>query len=732
MKKPDILDNHMPSLSRRRFIAGTGGFTFMISIGGLINGNWASANEDSEGSKNKGSNITVWVKIDSEGTITILNPSAEMGQGSMTALAVLIAEEMDADWSKVKVEHSPIDPKIYGRPGWGGRGYHMITVGSFTVSGYFKPLRQAGAQARYVLLKNVSMKWKIPLTELKTEPSMVIHSASNRKISYGEIASFAETIKEIPEIPEKSLKKPGEFRLIGKYVPRVDIPEKVDGSAIYSMDVNVPDMLYATILRTPVNGNQPESFNEKEIKSMQGIQKIVRLKHGVGILGKRYENLISAKRRLKVKWSKGAPAEMFDSEKILEGYKNVVGSGKKGGHVLNQQGDADAAIQNAHRIYSSDYFSDHVYHAQMEPLNAIVSVNPAGDGAEIWAGTQSPSGAIKAVAKLLGTNPRKIKLHPCFLGGGFGRRSMSDYIVEAAELSKTVRKPVKLIWSREDDFQYGAFRPMCMQRLVAGLDADGKLIAWKHSIVGDGRRLLSSGAKIPFYDIPNQHIEILGLSHGVRLKHWRAVGHGFTKFAIESFIDEIAAAEGVDSYQFHRQVMHNSPRALKVLETAADMAGWGRKPPDGHAFGISFAERSGSLAACVVEVSLERSSGKIKVHRVWSSLDAGIVVQPDNAVAQMESAIIYGLSSVLSERITFKDGKVQQSNFHDYHVMRMSDTPEEINVKIIDSNESPTGIGETGLPITGGAVANAVAALSGTRLRHLPFTPDQVKKVMKS
>ena len=732
MIKPDTPVNHQSTLSRRRFIAGTSGLTFMISIGGFLSDNRASATETPARNKSRGANITVWVKINSEGMITILNPSAEMGQGSMTALAVLIAEEMDADWSKVRVEQSPIDPKIYGRPGWGGRGYHMITVGSMTVRGYFMPLRQAGAKARYVLLKNAAMNWKVPLTELKTEPGMVIHRPTNRRMSYGEIASFAKTVKDIPEIPEMSLKRPGEFRLIGKFVPRIDIPEKVDGSALYSMDVIVPNMLYATILRTPVNGNRPMSFNEKEIRSMSGIQKIVPLEHGVGILGKRYEDLLLAKRSLKVNWSQGASAEIFDSEKILEGYAKVASSRKKRGHVLAQKGDADSALQKAHRTYSADYLSDHVYHAQMEPLNAIVAVNPAGDGAEIWAGTQSPTGAIKEVAQLLGTSPRKIKLHPCFLGGGFGRRSMSDYIVEAAELSKAVRKPVKLIWSREDDLQYGAFRPMCLQRLDAGVDADGNLIAWKHSIIGDGRRLLSSGAKTPYYDIPNQHNEIIGLNHGVRLKHWRAVGHGFTKFAIESFIDEIAVSEGVDPYQFHRQVMRNSPRALKVLETAADLAGWGRTPSDGHAFGISFAERSGSMAACVAEVSLEKSSGKIRVHRIWSSLDAGIVVQPDNAVAQMESAIIYGLSSVLSERVTFKDGKVQQSNFHNYRVMRMADAPEEIHVKIIDSNESPTGIGETGLPITGGAVANAVAALSGIRLRHLPFTPERVKKALES
>ena len=732
MKKAYFQVKHQSALSRRRFIAGTGGLTFMISMGGFLNGNRASATEILESNKSWGANITVWVKLNSEGIITILNPSAEMGQGSMTALAVLIAEELDADWNNVRVEQSPIDPKIYGRPGWGGRGYHMITVGSMTVRGYFMPLRQAGAQARYVLLKNAAMKWKVPLSELKTEPSMVIHRPSNRRISYGEISSFAKTVRDIPDIPEMSLKRPEEFRLIGKIVPRIDIPEKVDGSALYSMDVIVPNMLYATILRTPVNGNRPKNFNEKEIRSKTGIQETVLLKHGVAILGKRYEDLLLAKRSLKVNWSQGSNAEMFSSEKVFEEYRRVADSRKKSGHVLIQKGDTSSVLKKADRTYSADFLSDHVYHAQMEPLNAVVAVNSAGDGAEIWAGTQSPTGAIKEVAKLLGTSPPNIKLHPCLLGGGFGRRTMSDFIVEAAELSKAVRNPVKLIWSREDDLQYGAFRPMCLQRLDAGLDVDGNLIAWQHSIIGDGRRLLSSGAKIPYYEIPNQHIEIIGLNHGVRLKHWRAVGHGFTKFAIEAFLDEIAVSEGIDSYQFHRKVMRNSPRALKVLETAADLAGWGEIPSEGHAFGISFAERSGSMAACVAEVSLERSSGKILVHRIWAALDAGIIVQPDNAVAQMEGAIIYGLSSVLSERVTFKQGKVQQSNFHDYQVMRMADAPEEIHVKLIDSNESPTGIGETGLPITGGAVANAVAALTGIRLRHLPFTPERVKKAIES
>jgi len=709
--------------SRRTFLKTAGaGLSFAV-----VFGSWGVKTFSAQGSHAvRASAFGAWVKISTDGSILIYNPAAEMGQGSMTALPVILAEEMDADWSTVRIEHSPIEPDTYGLSwGRGGRG-NMMTVGSRAVSGYFTKLRLAGAQIRRVLLDNVARRWNVPVAELTTEPSTVVHAASGRRITYGEIAAFAEAPSELPDIDESQLKSPRDFRLIGHSVPRHDIPSKTDGSARYALDVHVPGMLYGMISRSPVHDGRPASYNEAEVHAMPGITTTVTLDYGVGVIGASVEEVIKARTALKIDWAKGAPAETFDSEASLAAYTDIAGGDRAQGRSIAQQGDAPAALRQAAKRYEADFFADHVYHAQMEPLNAVVSVHEAGDGAEIWIGTQSTSGAKEAAAQVLGIDTARIMLHPCYLGGGMGRRSNSDYLVEAVHLSNAVKRPVKLLWTREDDMQYGQFRPMCLQRLAAGVDARGNVTAWTHCVVGDGGGLLTSGIEIPFYDIPHQHIELCTVSHGVRLKHWRAVGHGFNKFAIEAFLDEIAADQSVDPYQFRRQLMRDAPRALKVLDTVAEMADWGGAVPAGRARGLAFGERSGSLAAGVAEVSLDEASGKIRVHRFWCAVDGGIVVQPENARAQIEGGIVNGLSSALFERITLKDGKVQQSNFHDYPMLRMSDMP-EIEVQFVESYEHPSGLGEASLPVTGGAVANAFAALTGKRLRHLPFSPDRVR-----
>jgi len=672
--------------------------------------------------------LGAWVRLNSDGSILIYNPAAEMGQGSMTALPVIIAEEMDADWSDVRIEYSPIEPSTYGSRGRGGRR-SMTTVGSRAVRGYFTDLRRVGAQIRRVLLESVAREWNVPVSKLTTEPSTVVHAASGRRISYGEITAFAQVPSQLPEIDDSQLKSPRDFRLIGHFVPRFDIPDKTNGAAQFAMDVQVPEMLYALISRSPVHTAQPVSYNESEIGAMAGITTTVRLEHGVGVIGSSMEAVIQARDYLKVEWSKGTEAEGFDSEAALLEYAQIPGSDRVQARTVSEQGDARTALQHAAQRYEADFLSEHVYHAQMEPLNAVVSVNEAGDGAEIWAGTQSSWGVRTEAARTLKVGPERIKFHPCYLGGGFGRRSNSDYVVEAVHLSKAVKRPVKLIWTREDDLQYGRFRPMNLQRMSAGVDEQGNITAWTHCVVGDGDSLLTSGAEIPFYDIPNQKIERCTVSTGIRLKHWRAVGHGFNKFAIEAFIDEIAADKSIDPYQFRRTLLRKAPRALKVLDTVAEMAAWGQELPEGRARGIAFSERSGSLAAGVAEISVDDASGKIRVHRFWSAVDGGIIVQPDNARAQIEGGIVTGLSSVLFESLTLKDGKVQESNYHDYSILRMSDMP-EIEVKFIESYEPPSGLGETGVPITGGAVANAFASLTGKRLRHLPFSPERVRALL--
>ena len=671
-----------------------------------------------------------WVRIATDGQVLIYSPAAEMGQGSMTALPVILAEEMDADWDRVRIEHSPVEPGVYGR-GWGGgrgRGGSMMTAGSMAVRGYYMNLRLAGAQIRRVLLDNVAREWGVPVGELATEPGVVVHAASGRRISYGEVAAFAEVPDELPEVSDAELKSPEDFRLIGHSVPRQDVPAKTDGSAVFALDVQVPEMLYGVIARAPVHEASPASFNEAEVRGLPGVVGTVTLDYGVGVIAETVEEAFAARDAMGIEWGGGARAEGFDSVAALEAYTEIA-DGDSQGRPLSEQGDVADAMGDAATRYRADYFNDYVYHAQMEPLGAVAAVNAAGDGAEVWAGTQAPDMARAAVARELGVAVEQVTFHPCYLGGGLGRRTMADYIVEAVQLSKSVRRPVKLIWTREDDLRYGAFRPMSLQRLTAGVDPSGNLTAWTHTVVGDGRGLLASGISIQYYDIPHQRIEMRGASHGVRTKHWRAVGHGPNKFAIEAFIDDIARGEGIDPVELRRTLLRDSPRAVAVLDEVAEMAGWGGTPPSGRARGVAFVERSGTLAAGVAEISLDEESGRIRVHRFWCAADGGIVVQPRNARAQIEGGIVNGLSTALFERLTLRDGRVEQSNFHDYPILRMSDMP-DIEVSFLPSNEPPMGLGEPGVPVAAGAVANAFAALTGRPLRHMPFTPERVLEAL--
>ena len=531
-------------------------------------------------------------------------------------------------------------------------------------------------------------------------------------------------------------------------MPRVDVPMKVDGSAEYSIDVQLAGMFYAMVVHAPVHGKQVEEFNGDAIATLPGIVDVVPLRArtgppgngpprglspfvaGVGVIGRTVEAVMRARDQLAVRWSEDAPAEKFDSEEALAGYADLLAEQNAELEVVHQRGDADASLAEAVKTYQADYRNDHVYHAQTEPLNAVASYHETDGSIEVWAGTQSPTNLVLDVTAALGIAPSKVKLHRCFLGGGFGRRSNSDNVVQAALLSRAVGHPVKLLWSREDDMISGQFRPMALQHLEAGVNVDGKIIGWKHCVVGDGSSgpldFLAEAIETPFYDLPNQHLDRRPLDHGVKLKHWRSVAHGINKYAIEAFVDEIAADQGIDPYEFRKRLMENSPRARKVVDAVAEISGWESPRSNGRALGMAFAERSKSLAAGVAEVSLDRNTGKIRVHRFWAAVDAGLIVQPENAVAQVESGIVFGLSSVLHERVTFKRGEVQQSNFHDYRVMRFGDAPEAIMVELVPSDHPPTGIGESGVPITAAAVANAVFALTGIMLRHMPFTPDRV------
>ena len=712
-------------ISRRGVLAGLGGMSFCMALG--VDGFRLIGEAQANTMAN--AQVTPWVRIAPDGIVTIYSAGAEMGQGSMTSLALIVAEELDADWSKVKIEFAPADADIYGYTFQNQR--MMAIVGSRAVQLYYSNLRTAGAQVRKVLLANAAEKWGVDAATLKTEPGAVVNPANGARLGYGEIAAFGKIPATLPAVDAKELKARKDFRLIGKTIPRRDTPAKVNGSAVYAIDVRLPGMVYATSLHSPVHTGQPESWNDADIKKLPGVIATVRLPNGVAIVAQHFEQAMAARSALKATWKKGA-AESFNSERALEDYVKVHDDAKAQTTEIDKKGDVNAAFAGAAKTHKAEFRSDYGYHAQMEPLNAVVRINAAGDKAEVWEGSQAPDATRNEVAKALGLQPADVTMHQCYMGGGFGRRSLGDYAAECARIAKEVRRPVKLVWTREEDIAHGMFRPQSFQCLEAAQDASGKIVGWKHCVVGEGGVLLHTGIKPLYYDIPNQHIERRGVSHGIRLKHWRAVGHVFNTFAIESLVDQMAADAGIDPLEFRYQRMSITPKAKKCFETVAQMCDWTAKRPDGRALGVSVTERSGSLGAGVVEISLDRQSGKIRVHKVWAAIDGGVIVTPGPAKANVESAILYGLSSMLHERVTMKDGAVEQSNFHDYNLMRMSDLPEEMHVAFVDVDTRPTGLGEIGNPFIGGAISNAFFKLTGKRLRHMPFTPDRVLATLKA
>jgi isoquinoline 1-oxidoreductase beta subunit len=719
-----IINRPALEVSRRGLLASIGGLSFGIALGAGGSG-LVSAARSAPGARA----LSAWVRIAPDGAITIYSPGAEMGQGSMTSLPLIIAEEMDADWSKVAIEFAPADAATYGYGDSDG-DRSMAIVGSRAVRNYYKQLRLAGAQVRKVLLMNAADTWGVDPATLRTEPSAVIDPASGRRLGYGEIAASGTVPAELPSVDESELKPRGAFRLIGHSLPRVDIPAKVNGTALYAIDVQLPGMAYATALHSPVHGAAPESWNEAEIKAMPGVIRTVRLESGVAVVADSFTHAMNARAALAVVWAKGE-AEGFDSERTLEEeYARIHADPAAQTETLDSKGDTEAAFATAAGRHRAEYRSDIGYHAQMEPLNAVARLDEGGDSIEVWDGSQSPDATRARVAEALGLEPDRVTLHQCHMGGAFGRRSLGDYTVEAALIVRDTGRPVKLIWTREEDIAYGMFRPQSFQCLEAALDGDGNVVGWKHCVVGDGKNLLTTGIKIPYYEVPNQHIERRGVSHGVRLKHWRAVGHVFNVFAIESFVDEMARVRGLDPIEFRFRRMSIVPRARAVFEEVVRMSDWTAPRPDGRALGVSISERSGSLGAGVVEISLDREAGKIRVHKAWMAVDGGLVVQPEAAKANIESGIMYGLSSVLSERVTVKGGIVEQTNFHDYNLLHMSDAPEELHVEFVDSDAPPSGLGEIGNPMVAAAVANAFFALTGKRLRHMPFTPDRVRAAL--
>lgn len=725
--------------TRRQFMVGAAGLTCAFVICP------AAAGAATLGKGVSGRQFDPWVSISTDGTITIMSAATEMGQGSMTALPRIFAEELDADWERVRIVPASVIEKFYGNFIFGG---DMKTAASSAVLAYYAKLRTFGAQVRRVLIENASTRWGVPASELTTEPSVVVHAKSGRRLHYGEIAAFAEMPATAPEIKPENLKKPADFRLITKDTLRVDLPPKVNGSAEYSIDVQLPGMLYGAVARTPVEGGTPAAIDDSAARAVPGLVKIVPLPYGVGVIAETPWAAFEAKEHLQrgITWNRTGRGWGFDSEQGMTSFARDAADETVPVTEWFDQGDARAALAGAATVIEAAYRCDYAYHAQTEPLNCTASVAPGGASAEIWVGTQSQTMAVETAARDLGISREKITLHDMFLGGAFGRRANreQDFVTDAVLLAREVQRPVKVMWTRRDDVKAGRMRPMSAYFLRAGLDSSGKLVAWRNRIAGDRvgpffdpvfyQRMhdrddtLMDGVELKSYDIPNQLDEQLIRDTGMRTSPLRGIGYTANKYVAEAFLDEIAQKRGIDPVALRLELLKNTPRGQRVVQRVAEIADWGKKRP-GRGMGFAFIDYSGSLLGGVAEVSVDRSSGKIKVHTFWCTIDCGIPVHPDNIVAQTEGSIIYGLGMALTERITYTDGIVNQNNYNDYIVPRMADIP-EIRVEVVRTTENPSGAGQMATPLVAPAIANAFAQLTGVRLREAPMTPDRVKAAL--
>lgn len=754
MKRNDIATG-MPT-TRREFIQGVG-VTFTVGAAGVIGACEMSPGDSGaptpEAAVNEAVTPNAWVSIGADDVITIQFGATEMGQGSMTSVPLVLAEEMDADWERVRVETVSRHDSTYGNPvAFGYYGFPiMYTAGSAALRGYFNTMRQAGAQARRFLLDAAAGQLDVPVEELTTEPSRVVHAATGRSLSYGQIAAVAEVPEDLPEVPESDFKLRSEYRYLGTNVPRIDVPAKVDGSAEYGIDVQIPGMVYASVLRAPVEGEEPMDVDDSTARAIPGVTDVVTLPYGVAVIGETVEGTIWGKNALQVTWSENSRFRETDQARDLDDYeaRALDLSFSTENPLWQDDGDIGPAFESADRVIEAVFRSEPAYHAQMEPLSATASVSADGLSAEIWVSTQTQSLTAMAAADLLETDVDRITVHAMYIGGGYGRRAeyRQKDVEDALNLSRELGRPVKVIWSREDDVRDGIFRPLAAQYIRAALDADGRITALQQrvatpsvlSFMNEPRWALSrnrdgismNGAQVTRYAIPNIRAEHVMMDRCSRLAAWRGVATSYTRFANESFIDEIAHDLGADPLEFRLDLARDNTEGRSVLEAVAQMAEWSR-PREGRSLGVALSDYGGaSVAAGIAEVSINEETGAIAVHRYWMAIDAGFIVSPRNTEAQMEGNIVYGISSALKERISINAGSVEQSNFHDYPVMRMNEMP-ELHVRALSSDRPPSGVGELGLATTGPAIANAVFAATGVRLRELPMTPERVLAALRA
>lgn len=713
-------NNTVAELTRREFLGISLAFAGGLLLGFPMGGRASSAPPPKP---------NAFVKIDPGGRITLLLPYVEMGQGAYTSQVQLLAEELEVDPASVAFEAAPPDDSLYANPLLGGQ----ISGGSASLRGAWITLRQAGAAAREMLVDAAARRWKLPASELQAANGQVVHTTSGRSIGYGDLAREAALLP-VPSAPV--LKVPGAFRVVGKPVRRVDTEEKINGSAIFGIDVRPPGVRCALVSACPVFNGKLGKVDEREALKINGVRQIVKIENAVAVVA---DNTWAARKglaALKIQWNEGANAKLTTADLTAAADAAM----NKKGLIATDEGDVAGAEANAASVYEAEFRQPILAHAAMEPLSCTVHVQPGS--CEVWMGTQILARAHRAAAKAAGLAPEKVVMHNCYLGGGFGRRLESDYVSQAVLIAKQVQGPLKVTWSREEDMQHGYYRYLNNSRVRVGLDAEGRPVSWWHRVVGpnimegflpayqkDGIDLdIVDGAYGP-YDIPNIQIEYTRHEppKGLAVGNWRGVGRTRNVYVVESVIDALARSAGEDPIAYRLAMMDGEPRPKAALELVAAKSGWGDPLPERSGRGVAVFSGFGSHLALVAQVKVE-PSGQVRVERVVCAVDTGLVVNPDVVRAQIEGGIIFGISAALYGRITVADGRVQQANFDTYPVLRMREAP-RIDVHIIESNEEPGGVGEPGTSGAIAAVANAVYAATGKPVLSLPIDPIQLEGV---
>ncbi|BAZ94728.1 isoquinoline 1-oxidoreductase, beta subunit [Thiohalobacter thiocyanaticus] len=725
------------SLTRRQFLVrslSTGaGLTLALYLPGC--GREPEADTGTAGPGQAGARVApeaefepnAFVRILPDDRVEVVIKHLEMGQGTFTGLATLVAEELDADWSQIVPVPAPADPERYNNLNWGKL---QGTGGSTAIANAYTQMRQAGATARHMLVQAAVAEWGVPASEIRVSKGELSHPDSGRTARFGELAAAAAA-QPVPE--EVLLKEPGEFTLIGTFLPRLDNAAKLDGSAVYTQDIQLPGMRVAVVAHPPRFGARVKAYDAAAAKQVKGVTEVVGIPTGVAVLADNTWSAIKGREALKVEWDESAAFRM-SSREILDDYR---GRAQGPAAVARSEGDAAAALERASTRLTAAMHMPYLAHAAMEPLNCVMQLTE--DGCEIWNGEQFQTVDQQNVAQVLGLEPGQVKINMLYAGGSFGRRANphSDYLVETAHIVKSAsgKAPVKLVWTREDDMLGGYYRPFYYHELEAGLDGEGMPVAWRHRIVGqsimtgtvmeggmvrDGVDATSveGAANLP-YAIPNLEVDLVTTELPVTVQWWRSVGSTHTAFAVETFIDRLARAAGRDPVDYRRGLLKDHPRHLGVLELAAQKAGWGRPLPEGRARGVAVHESFNSYVAEVAEVSIG-DNGRINVERVVIAVDCGVAVNPDNIRAQMEGGMAFGLAAALMSEITLEDGQVVQSNFDGYEVLGIDRMP-VVEVHIVPSTEPPTGVGEPATPVIAPAVANALSVLTGQDFDRLPL-----------